>query len=60
MRALPVLGAFAVLGLLIGLLVAVLMGTAPGGRALAVGWTIQVLVLVGAAFLLAGRMTRRG
>jgi hypothetical protein len=46
--------------LLIGLLVAVLMGTAPGGRALAVGWTIQVLVLVGAAFLLAGRMTRRG
>jgi hypothetical protein len=45
--------------LLIGLLVALLMGTAPGGRAAAFGWTIQVLVLVGAMFLLAGRITRR-
>jgi hypothetical protein len=46
-------------GLLIGFPVALVVGTAPGGYATAVEWTIQILVLVGALFLLAGRMARR-
>jgi hypothetical protein len=45
--------------LLIGFLVALVIGTAPGGLPVAVEWTIQVLVLVGAVFLLAGRRARR-
>lgn len=55
----PILIAVALIGLLIGFLVALFIGTAPGGYASAVEWTIQVLVLVGALFLLAGRMARR-
>lgn len=55
----PVLIAVALVGLLIGFLVALVIGTAPGGHATAVEWTIQVLVLVGAVFLLAGRGGRR-
>jgi lipopolysaccharide export LptBFGC system permease protein LptF len=55
----PVLVAVALFGLLIGFLVALVIGTAPGGHPVAVAWTIQVLVLVGAVFLLAGRRRRR-
>ncbi|HXJ48060.1 MAG TPA: hypothetical protein VNF91_02715 [Candidatus Acidoferrum sp.] len=60
MRVRPVVGALAFSGLLIGLVVAVVIGTAPGGhQVIAVAWTIQVLVLIGALLLLANRMRRR-
>jgi hypothetical protein len=55
----PVLVAVALFGLLIGFIVALVIGAAPGGHATAVEWTIQVLVLVGAVFLLAGPRARR-
>jgi hypothetical protein len=45
--------------LLIGFFVALVIGTAPDGHPVAVAWIVQVLVLVGAMFLLAGRRRRR-
>jgi phosphate/sulfate permease len=59
LRARPVLGVLAVLGLLIGLMVALVIDW-DAHQAIAVAWMIQVLVLVGAAFLLASRIRRRG
>jgi hypothetical protein len=59
LRARPVLGVVAIFGLLVGFMVALVIG-GPGGRqATAIEWMIQVLVLVGAVFLLASRMRRR-
>jgi hypothetical protein len=61
----PVLSAIALFGLLIGFLVALvallalISDTAPGGNATAIELMIQILVLVGAVLLLAGRMARR-
>jgi len=53
-------GALAFAGLLIGFVVALVIGTAPGGhQVIAVAWTIQVLVLIGALLLLANGMRRR-
>jgi hypothetical protein len=45
--------------LLVGFPVALVIAATPDGHAVAVEWTIQVLVLVGALFLLAGRRRRR-
>ncbi|MGH7760267.1 MAG: hypothetical protein ACREOY_02460 [Candidatus Dormibacteraceae bacterium] len=58
MRGRPVLGILATLGLLVGLAVAIVIGW-DAHQATAIAWMIQVLVLVGAVFLLAGRMRRR-
>jgi hypothetical protein len=55
----PILAAVAILGLLVGFLVALVIGAAPGGHSIAIIWTVQVLVLVGAVLLLEGRMARR-
>ncbi|MHB8590137.1 MAG: hypothetical protein ACYDA0_15035 [Candidatus Dormibacteraceae bacterium] len=60
MRARHVLGALAIAGLLVCLLVALIIGSGPGGhQANAIEWTIQVLVLAGALLMLASRMRRR-
>jgi hypothetical protein len=45
--------------LLVGLIVALLIGGPGGQQATAIAWIIQVLVLVGALLLLAGRTRRR-
>jgi type III secretory pathway component EscS len=54
----PALGVLAILGLLVGLILAVVIGS-DTQQATTIAWTIQVLVLVGAVFLLASRMRRR-
>ncbi|HEY0830432.1 MAG TPA: hypothetical protein VGE99_04765 [Candidatus Dormibacteraeota bacterium] len=58
MRARPVLGVLAIFGLTVGLMVALVIAW-DAHQATAFGWMIQVLVLVGAAFLLASRIKRR-
>jgi hypothetical protein len=49
------------IGFLVALvaLLALISDTAPGGNATAIELMIQILVLVGAVLLLAGRMARR-
>jgi hypothetical protein len=59
LRARRVLSVLAVLGLIVGLTIALLVGVSEGHEAIAIGWIIQVLVLVGAIFLLVSRMRRR-
>ena len=59
MRARPVLGVLAIFGLVAGLMVALVIGGPGGHQATAIEWIIQVLVLLGAVFLLASRMRRR-
>ena len=59
MRRHPLLGALTLVVLAAAFLVAVLLGLAPGGhQATAAEWTIQVLILVGAMLMLAGRAAR--
>jgi len=51
--------ALALIGVAAAFLVAVVLGSAPGGhQATAVAWTIQVLILIGAFLMLAGRAAR--
>jgi hypothetical protein len=58
-RRRPLLGALAFIGLAAAFLVALVLGSAPGGyQATAVEWTIQVLILVGALLMVAGRAAR--
>jgi hypothetical protein len=60
LRVRHILGVLAICVLLVGLLVALVIGSGSGGyQAIALVWTIQVLVLVGAVFMLASRMRRR-
>jgi len=54
-----VLAVLAIFGLISGLAVALLLGVPGGHEAIAMAWIIQVLVLVGAVFLLVSRMRRR-
>ncbi len=57
----PLLVAIAFAGLVVGVLVASVIGSAPGGHQPgAVEWIIQVVVLLGAALLVAGRVRRKG
>ena len=59
MRRHPVLGAVALVGLAAAMFVGLVLGSAPGGQqAIAVEWTIQVLILFGAFLMLAGRAAR--
>ena len=59
MRRHRVLGALALVGLAAAFLVAIVLGSAPGGhKAIAVEWTIQVLILFGAFLMVAGRAAR--
>ena len=59
MRLRPALGALAVIGVAAAFLVAIVIGSAPGGhQATAVAWTIQILILLGAILMLAGRAAR--
>jgi len=54
-----VLGAVALVGLAAAMFVGLVLGSAPGGQqAIAVEWTIQVLILFGAFLMLAGRAAR--
>jgi len=55
----PLFGAVALVGVAAAFLVAIVLASAPGGhRATAVAWTIQVLILVGALLMVAGRAAR--
>jgi hypothetical protein len=59
MRLRPLLGALTLVGLAAALLVALVLGSAPGGhQATAVEWTIQILILFGAFWMVAGRAAR--
>jgi hypothetical protein len=58
LRERPILGILATSGLLVGLGFAIVIGW-DAHQATAIGWMIQVLVLVGALFLLASRIRRR-
>ena len=59
MRRRPILRALALIGLAAALLVAVILGSAPGGhQATAVEWTVQVLILFGAFLMVASRAAR--
>ncbi|MDQ2944243.1 MAG: hypothetical protein M3R21_11325 [Candidatus Dormibacteraeota bacterium] len=58
-RQSPLLGGLAIVALAVGLPVALVIGSAPGGlQATAVELTIQILIVVGALLLVAGRTAR--
>jgi hypothetical protein len=53
------LGALAFIGLAAAFVVAMVLGSAPGGhQATAVEWTVEILILVGAFLMVAGRAAR--
>ncbi|HEY1456529.1 MAG TPA: hypothetical protein VGG31_08515 [Candidatus Dormibacteraeota bacterium] len=57
----PLLAAIAFAGLVVGVLVASVIGSAPGGhRPGALEWVIQVAIILAAIVLVAGRVRGKG